>query len=102
MEKEKWFSEVGEEARPTRMNTMITDEGAVRKEMVLNLERARLDVRKNFYTVRAVKNWNDLPEAVRSQTSINGFKNSYDKWWNTQSLSDEKTSSVTRSMGNDE
>ena len=50
----------------------------------------------------SLKNWNDLPEAVRGQTSINGFKNSYDKWWNTQSLSDEKTSSVTRSMGNDE
>ena len=91
MEKDKWFTQVGEEARATRMTTMVTDEGVVRKENVLQLERARLDVRKNFFTIRAAKHWNELPETVKSKTSINAFKNSYDEWRKnqTQSTSDE-------------
>ena len=91
MEKDKWFTQVGEEARATRMTTMVTEEGVVRKENVLQLERARLDVRKNFFTIRAAKHWNELPETVKSKTSINAFKNSYDEWRKnqTQSTSDE-------------
>ena len=33
-----------------------------------------------MYTVRVAKDWNELPEKVKIQTSINGFKNYYDKW----------------------
>ena len=104
VEKQKWFTEVGEEARPTRTNTMITNAGEVRREKVLNIERARLDVRKNFFTIRAPKKWNELPEIVRSQTSINGFKNQYDKWKHTQtqSMSDDNIVVTARGGGTDD
>ena len=80
VEKDKWFTVVGDDARATRMTTIVTNEGEIRKENVLQMERARLDVRKNFFTVRATKHWNDLPEEVKRQTSVNAFKNSYDRW----------------------
>ena len=43
-------------------------------------EAARLEVRKNFYNVRAGKKWNDIPDKVKEQKSVNAFKNAYDKW----------------------
>ena len=101
VEKDKWFTVVGEDARATRMTTIVTDAGEIRKENVLQLERARLDVRKNFFTVRAVKQWNELPEEVKKKTSINAFKNSYDKWKSnsSQSASDESTISEITNGG---
>ena len=36
------------------------------------------EVRLNFFSVRVVDKWNDLPESVKSSTSINNFKNNYD------------------------
>ena len=88
VEKEEWFVEVGHEARATRANTVVTEDGETRKEHVLQLERARLGVRKHFFTVRAAKKWNELPEVVKKQTSINGFKNCYDKWKANQPMND--------------
>ena len=96
MEREEWFQEVGQEARPTRANTMITEEGEKRKKLVLQQERARLDVRKHFFTVRVVKKWNELPEEVKNQTSINGFKNSYDRWRLNQKRNGDEPNDATR------
>ena len=76
----KLFTALREDARPTRANAIIGDEGETRKEMMLEVERAKLEVCKNFFTVRAAKAWNDLPEATKKQTSVNGFKNAYDAW----------------------
>ena len=36
------------------------------------------DIRKNFFTVRAVDPWNSLPAAVKQSESINKFKAGYD------------------------
>ena len=96
VEKEEWFKEVGHEARPTRANTIITGGGEKRKELILQQERARLDVRKHFFTVRVVKKWNELPEEVKNQTSINGFKNSYDRWRLNQPRNGDETNDVER------
>ena len=47
--------------------------------MPLIVPHARLDLRKNFFTVRGAKLWNSLPSSVRSSTSVNMFKNAYDR-----------------------
>ena len=78
--KENWFEFENEDQRPTRRNTEITEEGERRITNVLREERARLEIRKNFFTVRAARTWNRIPEHVREKTSVNGFKNAYDKW----------------------
>ena len=80
---ENWFQIVSDDARPTRSTTVV-DGGEVRKkDSVLVVDRARLEVRRNFFCIRAAKAWNELPENVKNSTSINGFKTAYDKWNNT-------------------
>ena len=69
-----------EDARPTRRNAEVTEEGVKKKAHVLRMESARLEVRKNFYNVRAAKAWNDIPQSVKEQKSVNAFKNAYDRW----------------------
>ena len=76
----KWFRRVREEARPLRSNTVVDTEGDEVRREVLEVERARLEVRRNFFMVRATKLWNSLPERVKNQRTVNGFKNAYDAW----------------------
>ena len=49
VEVEQWFRVKGEEARPTRANTTIGEEGEERREFVLEVERANLEIRRNFF-----------------------------------------------------
>ena len=83
MDKEKWFEEIGAEARATRMTMSVSVEGEIRRENVLKEEKARLEVRRNFFSVRVVRQWNNLPDNVRNQKSVNAFKNAYDRWVET-------------------
>ena len=76
----RWFSVLGEEARPLRSNTLVGEEGETRRENVLEMERCNLEVRKNFFVVRAAKKWNELPDEVKNAPSTNSFKNAYDSW----------------------
>ena len=80
VDRNKWFNIEQDDARATRRNTEITEEGERRRDNVLKEEAARLEVRRNFYTVRAAKIWNGIPEKVRVQKSTNAFKNAYDSW----------------------
>ena len=84
--KENWFQEIPENARPTRMNAVMEGDKVVKKQSVLQVERARLETRRNFFSIRAAQQWNELPELVKNSTSINGFKNAYDRWRNNQPL----------------
>ena len=81
----KWFELIPESARPTRMTAIVENDGkVVKKEAVLAIERSRLEIRHNFYSVRAAKKWNEQPETVKNRTSVNSFKNAYDKWANSE------------------
>ena len=87
VEVEKWFSRVRDEARPLRSNTVVDNGDATRRVDLLEPERANLELRRNFFTVRAVKVWNELPDAVKNQKSVNAFKNAYDAWRRNEPLS---------------
>ena len=80
VDKDKWFNIEQSDTRATRRNTEVTEEGEIRRENVLVEESARLEVRRNFFTVRASKQWNEIPDKVRNQSSINAFKTAYDRW----------------------
>ena len=67
---EIWFSIMSRaEGAQTRLSS---------DPLVLNSQLARLDLRKNFYSVRVPQIWNSLPLSVRQATSVNQFKNAYD------------------------
>ena len=49
---------------------------------IFSVERleGRLEVRKNFWSVRVADKWNQLPELVKSANTVNNFKNGLDNW----------------------
>ena len=48
--------------------------------LALETQPARLDLRKNFFSVRVPPAWNALPLAIRQSSSLNQFKNQYDQF----------------------
>jgi hypothetical protein len=42
-------------------------------------ERSRLEIRRNFFSMRCCDMWNRLPNNIKEAKSINIFKNGYDK-----------------------
>ena len=52
-------------------------------EQPFNLARrnSRLDIRKNFFTVRAVDEWNRVPHSIQRLEDINELKIEYDKFF---------------------
>ena len=81
VEKRKWFDiRSSEEVRPTRMNTVVEEGGVIRKTETLYKPPANGEIRNNFFMVRVVRGWNELPEVVKEKKSLNGFKKDYDQW----------------------
>ena len=80
VDKEQWFTTVSANARSTRSTTSVSEEGEERREWMLQVERASLEVRRNFFTIRAAKEWNIVPDEVKKKNSVNSFKNAYDAW----------------------
>ena len=97
VDKNKWFDIEQDSTRATRRNTEVTEEGERRRENVLKEEAARLEVRRNSYTVRAAKIWNKIPEKVREQKSTNAFKNAFDKWTQAGKKNQSTDSAATKS-----
>ena len=67
---ETWFSLVGGKERETRINDQQT---------TLIRPRCKHETRERFFSVRVVDRWNKLPSHVREATTINIFKNEYDR-----------------------
>ena len=80
VDKEKWFTFRDSNSRATRSTVTVTDDQQHAREDVLFMSSVRLDTRKNFFTVRVVNRWNEIPDEIKSQKSINSFKNKYDAW----------------------
>ena len=53
-------------------------------ELALVDKQSTHDPRRYFFTVRVVRQWNNLPIDVRRSGSINSFKNSYDAFINSR------------------
>ena len=49
----------------------------------MEIQRANTEQRRHFFTQRVANPWNGLPTEVRGPTSLNGFKNVYDKFKST-------------------
>ena len=50
----------------------------------LFIERACTNVRKESFSLRVTRLWNDLPEVVVTAPSVNSFKNHLDRYWSTE------------------
>ena len=64
--------------------TIINPERPITRQqqsyMPLRVPRAKLDLRKNFFSVRGPDTWNNLPSEIRESSSLNVFKNAYDRF----------------------
>ena len=61
----------------TRSATTIAD-NAESEAFGLVPEAARSEIRRQFFTVRSVSKWNDLPKRVQESPSVNSFKTNFD------------------------
>ena len=91
VDKNEWFIfRSADETRRTRSTASVSEEGEIEmRSNVMFRENVRLEVRKNFFNVRVVKEWNQIPERVKKVQSVNAFKNAYDKWKETSNVTNQ-------------
>ena len=81
VDRDVWFSRADQRtARETRSSVTVEDGTTTPNTDILYKPPASHDIRNNFFTVRVVRPWNGLPESVRSQKTVNGFKTALDGW----------------------
>ena len=63
-------------------NILQREENSLRgHSLKLKLQGSTKEVRHHYFSIRAVKNWNSLPEDVVTAPSVDAFKNRLDKHW---------------------
>ena len=70
--------------KETLFTSKVPEEPKTRHQnscMPLIAPRANQDLRQNFFSVRGAKLWNSLPTEIRECTSVNSFKNAYDRYF---------------------
>ena len=65
VDKDQWFTMASETARMTRV-------ASHRLNVMVN--HGRLDIRRNFFSVRTSGLWNDVPGHIKDQKTVAGFK----------------------------
>ena len=81
VDRDQWFKfRKHEESRATRSTVSVINGEENKREDVLFKESVKLDSRKHFFTVRVTDKWNELPDEIKQQKSVNSFKNRYDSW----------------------
>ena len=63
-----WFNTAGEAARATR---------ATADPLNIRVKHGRLEVRRNFFTVRVTELWNRVPTDIKNMRTVDMFKNAY-------------------------
>ena len=71
MDKANWFSMASESIRTTRVAA---------QKLNLKVTHGRLDVRRNFFSVRVSGQWNDIPGHIKDQQTVDGFKTAYARY----------------------
>ena len=71
MDKANWFSMASESIRTTRVAA---------QKLNLKVTHGRLDVRRNFFSVRVPGLWKNIPGHIKDQKTVTGFKNVYAKF----------------------
>jgi len=61
----------------------LTHYGLICHSMKIYKPHCRTVLRKNSFSLRVIDDWNSLPQSVVSASSVNDFKNTSDKFWNT-------------------
>ena len=80
--KHDWFDtpEPEQTRHGTRSTTSIEIDGETTNRKIVLRERSRTEQRNQSYRFRTARAWDKLPDLVRNSKSVNGFKNTYDKW----------------------
>ena len=73
-----WFTKVSECHQRTRQAVSVLEDGTIVQSENLVQPKARLDVRKNFFSCRVVDPWNHLPPEVQGAADVQDFKIRYD------------------------
>ena len=74
-----WFTPASDRiSQPTRSTTHILDDGSSTPTLNVQVPKARLDLRRNFFSNRVVNQWNALPSHTQKSPSVNTFKNRFD------------------------
>jgi hypothetical protein len=60
-------------------------------ELNLKLKPARLDIRRNFFTQRIVKKWNEIPAEIKRSKNVSQFKMKYKKCPGTDQLEGQRS-----------
>ena len=65
LKKSTWFQNVRNDGTQTR-NSSIPDN--------LKKTQSKTDIRKNFFSVRVINSWNELPNDLKTDSSVKNFK----------------------------
>ena len=75
-----WFTKVSHRHQKTRQAVNVLEEGRIVENLNVMKSKARLDVRKNFYSCRVVDSWNSLPLDIQCAGNVQDFKEKFDNY----------------------